>query len=158
LQFRHRLAFDAKDDDIAPAHADGQRALSHGFHGVFNLKRSRSMSLLVVDSRAVSRRYARGEGERRTWNKCPSGEKTVMALSYGMASRGDGTRDEVCGVVDRGEPERDGARRRDAGSKRRRRRHVDYNTNTNKRSNTGDEGITRRRFEESAVARRRRAG
>jgi len=32
----------------------------------------------------------------------------VMALSYGMASRGDGTRDEVCGVVDRGEPERDG--------------------------------------------------
>ena len=82
----------------------------------------------------------------------------MMALSYGMASRGDGTRDEVCGVVDRGEPERDGARRRDAASKRRRRRHVDYNTNTNKRSNTGDEGITRRRFEESAVARRRRAG
>lgn len=34
----------------------------------------------------------------------------MMALSYGMASRGDGTRDEVCGVVDRGEPERDGAR------------------------------------------------
>ena len=82
-----------------------------------------------------------------------------MALSYGMASRGDGTRDEVCGVVDRGEPERAGARSgtlgRESGVEGDAWITTQIQTNA---VNTGHEGITRRRFEESAVARRRRAG
>ena len=81
-----------------------------------------------------------------------------MALSYGMASRGDGTRDEVCGVVDRGEPERAGARSGTLGRESGVEGDAWITTQITNAVNTGHEGITRRRFEESAVARRRRAG
>jgi hypothetical protein len=73
LQLGDSLLLDPEHDCLVSTYADGRGALLHGFLSVLDLLIAMNIKCRVYEQKSFSASL--------TWNKCPSGEKTVIALS-----------------------------------------------------------------------------
>ncbi len=92
LQLGHGLLFNAKNNNVFPANSNGCRTLLHGLLSIFDLKESWNLNrqskrchygIFLCGCRVDNPRQRRNL--ILTWNKWPSGEKTVIARSYPAA-------------------------------------------------------------------------
>mmetsp|Transcript_41491 Transcript_41491/g.111073 ORF Transcript_41491/g.111073 Transcript_41491/m.111073 type:complete len:97 (-) Transcript_41491:11-301(-) len=74
LKLCSRFLFHAHDNHIISFHSNSSGSLANSLNGILNLKRHNSITHL--------REYYSLDEKSITWNKCPSGEKTVIARSY----------------------------------------------------------------------------